>query len=159
MLRRRTHCSASSRHPRAIHHSDADPGEEARGRAAHGDAQRADAGRARSTWTWCGAGTDPAGQDDQCNVRREQRLADRLGPYDAKVTINGRPTTSVGSQRQFVSYGLNPGLSYKYVVKAEVVRDGQTVERSRTVNLIAGQTEQVAFGFNMTPEEQVAESK
>ena len=80
-------------------------------------------------------------------------------PYDAKVTINGRLTKSVGSRRQFVSYGLQQGLSYKYVVKAEVVRDGQTVEDTRTINLTAGQIDSVAFGFNLTPPEQVAVSK
>ena len=77
-------------------------------------------------------------------------------PYDAKVTVNGRETKSTGSRRQFISYGLKPGLSYKYVVKASVVRDGQTVEDTRTVNLTAGQLESVAFGFNPTPPEQMA---
>ena len=46
-------------------------------------------------------------------------------PYDAKVTVNGLETHSTGSRRQFVSFGLKPGLSYKYVVKAQVVREGQ----------------------------------
>jgi uncharacterized protein (TIGR03000 family) len=77
-------------------------------------------------------------------------------PYDAKVTVNGLVTKSTGSRRQFVSYGLKPGLSYKYVVKAEVVRDGQTVEDTRTVALTAGQITAVAFGFNLAPAEQVA---
>lgn len=80
-------------------------------------------------------------------------------PYDAKVTVNGRLTKATGSRRQFISFGLQPGLSYKYVVKAEVVRDGQTVEDTRTVSLTAGQIESVAFGFNLTPPEQVAASK
>ena len=44
-------------------------------------------------------------------------------PEEAKVTINGRLTKSTGSRRQFVSYGLKPGLSYKYEVKAEIVRE------------------------------------
>ena len=35
-------------------------------------------------------------------------------PYDAKVTINGKATKATGGRRQFVSYGLQPGLSYKY---------------------------------------------
>jgi uncharacterized protein (TIGR03000 family) len=80
-------------------------------------------------------------------------------PYDAKVTVNGRLTKSTGSRRQFVSYGLQPGLSYKYVVKAEVVREGQTVEDTRTISLTAGGMEAVAFGFNLTPPEQVAAAK
>ena len=77
-------------------------------------------------------------------------------PYDAKVTVNGLATKSTGSRRQFVSYGLKPGLSYKYVVKAEVVRDGKTVEDTQTAVLTAGQVTAVAFGFNTAAAEQVA---
>lgn len=77
-------------------------------------------------------------------------------PYDAKVTVNGIATKSTGSRRQFVSYGLQPGLSYKYVVKAEVVRDGQNVVDTRTVNLTAGDITAVAFGFNLVAPEQMA---
>jgi len=69
-------------------------------------------------------------------------------PGDAKVTINGRETQSTGSRRQFVSHGLKLGYSYKYVIRAEVVRDGQVVVDTRTVVLTAGQTTSVAFGFN-----------
>lgn len=74
-------------------------------------------------------------------------------PYDAKVTVNGLATKSTGSRRQFVSYGLKPGLSYKYVVKAQVVRDGRIVEDTQTVILTAGQVTAVAFGFNASPEQ------
>jgi uncharacterized protein (TIGR03000 family) len=41
-------------------------------------------------------------------------------PYDAKVTINGHPTKSTGSRRQFVSYGLRPGYTYTYEVTASL---------------------------------------
>jgi uncharacterized protein (TIGR03000 family) len=77
-------------------------------------------------------------------------------PFDAKVMINGLETRSTGSRREFVSYGLKAGLSYKYVVRATVVREGKTLEDSQTVTLTAGQIEAVAFGFNTTPAEQVA---
>lgn len=80
-------------------------------------------------------------------------------PYDAKVTVNGLETKSVGSKRQFISYGLKAGLTYKYVVKAEIVRNGQVVENTRTVSLTAGQISAVAFGFNTTPAEQVAATR
>jgi uncharacterized protein (TIGR03000 family) len=69
-------------------------------------------------------------------------------PDDAKVQINGRDTHSTGSYRQYVSHGLKDGLSYKYVIRAEVVRNGQAVEDTRTVILTAGQTTAVAFDFN-----------
>jgi uncharacterized protein (TIGR03000 family) len=71
-------------------------------------------------------------------------------PYDAKVTVNGQATQSKGSRRQFISYGLKSGLSYKYVVKAEVVRNGEVQEDTRTVVLTAGDATAVAFGFNAT---------
>lgn len=79
-------------------------------------------------------------------------------PYDAKVTVNGRETTSTGSQRRFVSFGLKPGLSYKYEIKAQIVRNGQTQEDTRTVVLKAGQVTAVAFGFNVTAQ-QVASAR
>lgn len=74
-------------------------------------------------------------------------------PYDAKVTVNGLETKSTGSRRQFVSYGLKPGFSYKYEVKATVVRNGQTVEDNRTVILTAGEITAVAFGFNVSSQQ------
>ena len=77
-------------------------------------------------------------------------------PYDAKVTINGLETHSTGSRREFVSYGLKSGLSYKYIVRAQVLREGKLIEETRTVTLTAGQIEAVAFGFNTSPTEQVA---
>jgi uncharacterized protein (TIGR03000 family) len=79
-------------------------------------------------------------------------------PYDAKVTVNGLETRSSGSRRQFVSFGLKPGLTYKYVVKAQIVREGQVVEDTRTITLTAGQITAVAFGFNTEAGAQVAMS-
>jgi uncharacterized protein (TIGR03000 family) len=77
-------------------------------------------------------------------------------PYDAKVMVNGIETRSVGSKRQFVSFGLKPGLSYKYVVRATIIREGQLVEDTQTVTLMAGQITAVAFGFNAETGPQVA---
>lgn len=69
-------------------------------------------------------------------------------PYNAKVTVNGMETRSTGSKRQFVSYGLKPGFSYKYEVRAEAVRNGQLETETRSVVLTAGERTSVAFGFN-----------
>jgi len=77
-------------------------------------------------------------------------------PFDAKVTINGIATRSSGSRRQFVSFGLKPGFSYKYEIHAEVVKDGKTMEDTRIVTLTAGQNSAVAFGFTTNPSEGVA---
>jgi uncharacterized protein (TIGR03000 family) len=77
-------------------------------------------------------------------------------PYDAKVTINGLATTSTGSRRQFVSFGLKPGFSYKYEIKASVLRDGKMLEDTRMVNLTAGQNTAIAFGFTTNPAQDLA---
>jgi uncharacterized protein (TIGR03000 family) len=71
-------------------------------------------------------------------------------PYDAKVSINGMQTRSTGSRRQFVSFGLKPGLTYKYEVKAQIIRNGEVLEDIRTVTMTAGDITAVAFGFNTT---------
>ena len=73
-------------------------------------------------------------------------------PDDAKVSINGLLTKSTGSRRQFLSVGLMPGRTYNYVVKVQVVRNGQMQEDTRTVTLTTGQVTAVAFGFNVTAE-------
>jgi len=77
-------------------------------------------------------------------------------PYEAKVYINDHETTTTGSRRKYVSYGLKPGLTYKYVIRAEVEREGELVEQTKTVHLAAGEREGVAFGFNPLPAEGLA---
>ena len=68
------------------------------------------------------------------------------------MTVNGLATKSTGSRRQFVSFGLKPGLSYKYVVKAEVIRDGKTVEETKTVSVLtAGQVSRPWRSVSTTP--------
>ncbi len=66
-------------------------------------------------------------------------------PADAKVFVNGRATTSVGAQRQYVSRGLETGMRYAYEVRAEMTRDGKTVSETRTVELTAGTSANVSF--------------
>ena len=77
-------------------------------------------------------------------------------PYGAKVFINGKETTTKGSTRRYVSYGLQPGLVYKYDIHAELERDGKIYEQTKTVYLKAGSREAVAFGYNVSPVDSVA---
>lgn len=77
-------------------------------------------------------------------------------PYEARVTINGNPTRSTGSKRQYVSYGLQPGYSYTYEIVATLERDGQTLTESRSVTLTAGQQNTVVFSFNAPAAEGLA---
>jgi uncharacterized protein (TIGR03000 family) len=99
--------------------------------------------------------TEPAMPSTPLPPKTSDATSDESGvltvwvPFDAKVTVNGLDTRSTGSRRQFISYGLKPGLDYKYVVRAQVVRQGQVQEDTRTVTLTAGQITAVAFGFNV----------
>jgi uncharacterized protein (TIGR03000 family) len=80
-------------------------------------------------------------------------------PANAKVFINGKETTTEGSRRRYVSHGLQNGLTYKYDIRAEIVRNGMVAEEQKTVYLTAGHSEGVAFGFNREPSNQVAAQK
>ena len=66
-------------------------------------------------------------------------------PADAKIFVNGQATTSTGEIRQYISRNLQLGYSYNYEVRAEVVRDGKTIEEVKTVEVRAGETAQIAF--------------
>ena len=101
-------------------------------------------------------GTSPALPKTTATSAENSGIVTVWVPYDAKVTINGLATHSTGSRREFVSYGLKPGLTYKYVVHAQVARNGKLLEDTQTVTLTAGQTTAVAFGFNTQSTEQVA---
>jgi uncharacterized protein (TIGR03000 family) len=64
--------------------------------------------------------------------------------------VNGQATTSTGNSRQYVSRDLQRGFNYTYEVRAEVVRDGQTIEQVKKVDLRAGETANLAFDFPTT---------
>jgi uncharacterized protein (TIGR03000 family) len=76
-------------------------------------------------------------------------------PADAKVFVNGLATTSTGVNRQFVSRGLQAGARYNYEVRAEIVRDGQPVVETKSVELVAGRSANLSFNF---PAEQTAQA-
>jgi uncharacterized protein (TIGR03000 family) len=69
-------------------------------------------------------------------------------PQDAKIAVNGEPTTSDGSQRRYVSHGLQPGESYRYVVKATMERDGETLEQTKVAMLRGGKITSLDFDFD-----------
>jgi len=77
-------------------------------------------------------------------------------PAEAKVFINGNPTTSTGTQRQYISRGLKAGSRYNYEVRAEFVKDGQPVTDTKNVTLTAGEMAGLAFNFEGNQEDPVA---
>jgi len=68
-------------------------------------------------------------------------------PADAKVFVNGLATSSTGTQRRYVSKGLQAGYTYTYELRAEIDRDGETVTETKVIKLRAGQSESLAFAL------------
>jgi len=66
-------------------------------------------------------------------------------PADARLTIQGSPTISTESVRTFMSPPLDPGKEFEYTLKAQVTRNGKTIERTRTVTVRAGQRDEVTI--------------
>jgi uncharacterized protein (TIGR03000 family) len=83
--------------------------------------------------------TASASQDIQVNVEL---------PESAKVFVNGNPTTSTGTSRRFVSRNLEAGSSYRFEIRAEQQVDGRTVTRQKTLVLMPGAVESLAFNFD-----------
>ncbi len=67
-------------------------------------------------------------------------------PAEAKLTIDGTPTTSTSASRVFVTPELGEG-NYAYTLQAELTRDGQAVTTSERVTVRAGQETRVALEF------------
>ena len=69
-------------------------------------------------------------------------------PSEARIFVNGQPTTSTGDVRQYISRDLVPGFNYTYEVRAEIERDGRMIEQVKKIDVRAGQTANLAFDFN-----------
>jgi uncharacterized protein (TIGR03000 family) len=68
-------------------------------------------------------------------------------PAEAKLLIDGASTTSTSSTRLFVSPNLQPGQEYVYTLRAEILRDGQTIAQEQRVTVRAGEETRVPITF------------
>jgi uncharacterized protein (TIGR03000 family) len=98
----------------------------------------------------------PGSEPTTFRTRGTSGLLTVFVPDDARVTVNGLPTRSKGARRQYVSHGLKPGFSYKYEIRAEVLRDGRVLSATRTVVLTAGDRREVAMNFSPGAAERLA---
>jgi uncharacterized protein (TIGR03000 family) len=101
------------------------------------------------------AGTVVPKKDEKMPDPKKQKTAAPASvsvnlPADAKLTIDGTPTTSTSAQRMFVSPTLEAGQDYYYTFKATVVRDGRPVVAEQRVRVRAGETTPVSFDFSST---------
>jgi len=69
-----------------------------------------------------------------------------LVPADAKVWVGGQETGQSGQEREFGSPPLTPGKSFTYEVKARWMQNGEPVEQTRKVKVMANRTTTVDFG-------------
>jgi len=68
-------------------------------------------------------------------------------PANAKLTVDNTPTQATSDTRHFVTPPLEPGATYRYVLYAELNRNGRKVTASRNVEVRAGQTSDVYMDF------------
>lgn len=84
--------------------------------------------------------------DEQGRAEMPATVIVRL-PAEATLTIDDQPTRSTSDVRTFVSPPLEPGKTFHYVLKAQVVRDGKTLTRTERVAVEAGREARVTFDF------------
>ncbi|MFN4258069.1 MAG: TIGR03000 domain-containing protein [Gemmataceae bacterium] len=74
-------------------------------------------------------------------------------PANAKLSIDDQATKQTSAVRTFATPSLENGKEFAYTLKAELVRDGQTLTATKTVTVRAGQQSRVSIEF---PETSVA---
>jgi len=68
-------------------------------------------------------------------------------PANAKLLVDGAPTTSTSTERRLVSPVLQSGREYHYTLTAEIVSDGRTQRQVQTITVRAGEETRVPFTF------------
>jgi uncharacterized protein (TIGR03000 family) len=66
-------------------------------------------------------------------------------PADAKLYIDDQPMKTAAQVRSFQTPDLEAGQMYYYIVRAEMVRDGQPVSETRRVTVKAGEVSRAKF--------------
>lgn len=89
-----------------------------------------------------GANEFPAPITDQA---APAQLNVMLPTAEANVLINGKPTTTMGTNRTYETPELTPGSRFSYTITASWQQGGQTVTREMPVTVMAGATSVVDF--------------
>jgi uncharacterized protein (TIGR03000 family) len=69
-------------------------------------------------------------------------------PSDAKLTIDNGATASTSTVRTFVTPELIPAKTFSYTLKAQIVRDGQTLTAEQKITVEAGVETRVNLGMD-----------
>ncbi len=90
-------------------------------------------------------------KQDRQEARRSQESAPATVvvslPAEAKLYFNNKLTGTDSERREFQSPPLNPGMIYRYSVRAEMVVDGKVQVESKTIEVHAGQKTSVLIPF------------
>jgi uncharacterized protein (TIGR03000 family) len=74
-------------------------------------------------------------------------------PASAQLAIDGRPTTSTGESRQFVTPPLEQGKDFTYVLTGKMTREGKEVRAEKKVTVRAGRNTEVTLEFSRDSDE------
>jgi len=66
-------------------------------------------------------------------------------PADARLTVDGTPTSTTSAVRTFVTPNLTPGKTFTYTMKAEYMKNGEPVSEEKVVKVQAGKETRVSF--------------
>ncbi len=66
-------------------------------------------------------------------------------PANAKLFVDEQPMKTTSTRRAFRTPTLEPGQSYYYVLRAELVHDGKTVQQTKKVVVRAGEEIRATF--------------
>lgn len=82
-------------------------------------------------------------------------------PPDARVFVDGMPTRATSEHRVFTTPPLEPGRTYYYEVRVEVVRDGRTLSETQQLVVRPGETASASFASlgNPNPAVQTAQGR
>jgi uncharacterized protein (TIGR03000 family) len=66
-------------------------------------------------------------------------------PADAKLYVDDHPMKTTSERRVFSTPSLEPGQTYYYILRAEVIRDGKTATDTKRVLVHAGDVIEASF--------------
>jgi uncharacterized protein (TIGR03000 family) len=69
-------------------------------------------------------------------------------PADARLIVDGTPTTSTSERRTLVTPVLENGTTYVYTMQVEVSREGRVMTQTQQVTVRGGETSNVQFNFS-----------
>jgi uncharacterized protein (TIGR03000 family) len=89
--------------------------------------------------------TPPVEKKKESRLEQPARLLVEL-PTDAKLYVDDTPMRTSKDRREFRTPPLQVGQTYYYILKAEIVRDGETITETKRVLVKAGDQVQANFG-------------